>query len=187
MTREFLKELGITEETTEKIMAEHGKSLTAEQQKTAQKEKEMGLVQKNLDEANAVIQSYKDMKLDDIKKSAAEWETKAKALEAEKTEMSNQFLLEKALMGADAHDAELLEKAIDKTALKFEGGKIKGLDSQLKELKESKPFLFKPADASKDPTADSRFQSHSPAGSSGAGAGTAQSVLDSIFGDANNK
>lgn len=182
MTREFLKALGLADDMVDKIIDEHGKGLTAEQKKLSEKEKELALVQKSLDEANAVIQSYKDMKLEDIKKSAAEWEEKAKKLETEKTEMQNQFLLEKALMGAGAHDAELLEKALDKTTLKFENGKIKGLDSQIKELKETKAFLFKPKTDAPD-TGDERFESHEPSGGTGAGKNALESLMDGVFGE----
>lgn len=182
MTREFLKSLGLADDITGKIIDEHGKGLTAEQKKLTEKEKELALVQKSLDEANTVIQSYKDMKLEDIKKSAADWEEKAKNLETEKTEMLNRFTLEKALMNAGAHDAELLEKAIDKTTLKFENGKVKGLDSQLKELKETKAFLFK-QDTNTHESGDDRFASHEPSGGTGAGKNAIESIMNGVFGD----
>lgn len=182
MTREWLKSLGLADDMVDKIIDEHGKGLTAEQKKFSEKEKELALVQKSLDEANTVIQLYKDMKLEDIKKSAADWEEKAKNLETEKTEMLNQFTLEKALMSAGAHDAELLEKAIDKTTLKFENGKIKGLDSQIKELRETKAFLFKQNPDSSE-GGDNRFASHEPSGGTGAGKNAIESIVNGVFGD----
>lgn len=49
-----------------------------------------------------------------------------------------------ALRGAltDAHDADLVMGLIDKGKLKLDGGKVEGLEDQLKGLRETKSFLF---------------------------------------------
>lgn len=69
MKRDFLKGLGLDDETIDTIMAEYGKNV--------QKNKEtIDELTKQIEDANKEIQSYKDMDIDSIKKSASDWETK---------------------------------------------------------------------------------------------------------------
>lgn len=50
----------------------------------------------------------------------------------------------KIAIGSTAHDSDIVTGLIDKTKLIIsEDGKLTGLSEQLKDLKESKPFLFK--------------------------------------------
>ena len=78
--REFLKGLDLDGETIDKIMAEHGKVVTEDKE-------QLSTLTKQIEDANSEIQSYKDMDIESIKKSAGEWETKYKDLvEAQKAE-----------------------------------------------------------------------------------------------------
>ena len=66
----FLKGIGITDkDTVQKITETYAADIKAEQDAAA-------AVQTQLDEASKTIQSYKDMDIDGIKQSAADWETK---------------------------------------------------------------------------------------------------------------
>ena len=82
MTREFLKNLDLGEgahlsdEAIDAIMAEHGKSITANQNTIQTLTTERDGLKTQLDEANKTIKSYADMDIDGIKKAAADWETK---------------------------------------------------------------------------------------------------------------
>ena len=134
MKREFLKELGLTDEQIDKIMAENGKDIAREQEKTGEKDKEIELIGSQLKEANKTIKSYKDMDIDGIKKSANEWETKAKQLEKEKVVLKNDYALKSAIDNANSIDGDLLMKIINKEDLKFQDDKIIGLDEQIKEF-----------------------------------------------------
>ena len=48
-------------------------------------------------------------------------------------------------IGSDAHDKSLVYDLLKLETIKVEGDKVEGLAEQLKELKKTKPFLFKPA------------------------------------------
>lgn len=73
--REFLKGLELDDETIDTIMVEHGKLVTKDKE-------EINNLKKQVDDANKKIQSYKDMDIESIKKSADEWKTKFEEIEA---------------------------------------------------------------------------------------------------------
>lgn len=78
--REFLKGLELDDETINTIMAEYGKLITKDKEKITE-------LTKQIDDANKEIQSYQDMDIDSIKKSANEWEDKYnKLIENQKAE-----------------------------------------------------------------------------------------------------
>ena len=75
MKREFLEGLELDKETIDTIMAEYGKS-------TQGLREERDNLKTQIDDANKEIQSYKDMDIDSIKKSADDWKTKYEEMEA---------------------------------------------------------------------------------------------------------
>ena len=82
MKRDFLKNLDIgngahlSDDLVEQIMAEAGKTKTEMQNAITSLTTERDGLKTQLSDANATIQSYKDMDIDGIKQSAADWETK---------------------------------------------------------------------------------------------------------------
>ncbi len=82
MKRDFLKNLDLgngahlTDDLIDQIMAEAGKTKTEMQNTITSLTTERDGLQAQLSDANATIQSYKDMDIDGIKQSAADWETK---------------------------------------------------------------------------------------------------------------
>lgn len=79
MKREFLEGLELDKETIDTIMAEYGKS-------TQGLREERDNLKSQIDDATKEIQSYKDMDIDSIKKSASDWETKYNDLVKEQKE-----------------------------------------------------------------------------------------------------
>ena len=143
MKREFLKELGITDEQIDKIMAENGGDIQREQDKLNEKVKELEIVSGQLTEANKTIKSYKDMDIDKIKQSSAEWEEKYnKAMGDLKTERESN-LLDKLLLSVNTHDADVVKGLLKKEELVFKDDNVLGLDKQIETLKKDKPYLFK--------------------------------------------
>ena len=88
--KEYLESLEIGEgkvklssEEIKAILAEHGKTVTTETDKVKQSLNEtISNYQNQLKTANDTIQSYKDMDIDSIKKSADDWKTKYEEMEA---------------------------------------------------------------------------------------------------------
>lgn len=75
MKREFLEGLNLDKETIDSIMSEYGKT-------TQVLRDEMDTLKTQIDNANKEIQSYKDMDIESIKKSADDWKTKYEEMEA---------------------------------------------------------------------------------------------------------
>lgn len=78
MKREFLEGLKLEKDTIDAIMAENGKDIERENAKTEEEKTQKDLLDRQLKEATKTIKSYKDMDVDAIKTSAADWEEKAK-------------------------------------------------------------------------------------------------------------
>lgn len=149
MKREFLRGLDLSDEVIDKIMAKHGE--TVEKFKAAG-EKEETLNQtiqdlkEQLGEANEQIKEFQDMDIEGIKKAATEWEEKAKNAqsESEKKIQKMQFdhALEGALKNAKARNVKAVGALLDLDGIKFENGKLTGLEKQLETLKQDSGYLF---------------------------------------------
>ena len=130
---------------------------------------ELSGVKEQLTAANTTIQSYKDMDIDGIKKSAAEWqqkyETDTKSLQEKLDAQATEFAARTYLGGFQYADDLVKDAIYDKfMAKKFkrsEDGKFEGADAWMEEMKKSFPSSF----AASKPAAD-------PAGIPPAGSGT---------------
>lgn len=182
MNREMLKDLGLEEEAINKIMAENGKDIENAKGDLKAKESELQKVQEQLKEANKTIESYKDMNIEDIKKSAEDWEGKAKELETELTQTRNEALLDKNLAAINTYDPDMLKKALNQEEIIFKDGEIIGLDKQIESLKESKAYLFK-AEAPAEPEQPSiqGVKSYEPGTSGASGATGMQAEIEAVF------
>lgn len=85
MKREDLEKLGLSEEQVNGIMKLKSTAMSEMDtlnSKIAQLTTDKENLQKQLNDANTEIQSYKDMDIDSIKKSAEDWKTKFEEMEA---------------------------------------------------------------------------------------------------------
>lgn len=103
-----------------------------------------------LGEANTTIQSYKDMDIDGIKKSAADWETKyntdTKALQDKLDAQATEFAAEK-YMGQFQFTSPLVAKAAMAEFMaqgfkRSEDGTFLGADDFMTKMKENNPGAF---------------------------------------------
>lgn len=123
---------------------------------------ELAGVQQQLTDANATIQSYKDMDIDGIKQSAQNWETKynadTAALQQKLADQETEFAA-KTYLGGYKFANDLVKKQIFSEFMekKFarEGEKFLGADDFMKEMQSKYPSAFetepKPADPPADP------------------------------------
>lgn len=105
---------------------------------------------KLLEDANATIQSYKDMDIDGIKKSASDWEEKyntdTKALQDKLDAQATEFAAEKYMgqyqftspLAAKAAMAEFMEQGFKRS----DDGTFLGADDFMAKMKESNPGAF---------------------------------------------
>lgn len=153
MKTEFLKSLNLSQEVIDKIMAENGKDIAAEQKKAdkiIQERDSYKLKAENLEiqvnDANAEIQKFKDMDVEGIRQAADEWKEKAEKAEADAnkqiSEMKFDYALTAALTGAKAKNVKAVKALLDMEGLKLNDDKIIGLDEQLSQIKADNDYLF---------------------------------------------
>jgi ABC-type transporter Mla subunit MlaD len=149
MKREFLEGLGLEKEKIDSIMAEHGKTVEGQKTKVTDLTTSLDDVKKQLDQRDKDLKELKrqaegnadlQKNFDDLEK---QYKTDKDTYEAKlkDTQMTSALKLE---LAGKVHDADLVAGLIEKNKIELgEDGNIKkGLDDQLKTLKESKAFLF---------------------------------------------
>ena len=153
MKTEFLKSLNLSQEVIDKIMAENGKDIAVEQKKAEKVIKESDSyklkaesLETQVNDANTEIQKFKDMDIDGIKKAADDWKETAEKAKADAdkqiSQMKFDYALSAALTGAKAKNAKAVKALLDMDGLKFNDGKIVGLDEQLAQIKADNDYLF---------------------------------------------
>ena len=153
MKTEFLKRLNLSHEVIAKIMAENGKDIAVEQKKAEKVIQERDSyklkaesLETQVNDANTEIQKFKDMDIDGIKKAADDWKETAEKAKADAdkqiSQMKFDYALSAALTGAKAKNAKAVKALLDMDGLKFNDGKIVGLDEQLAQIKADNDYLF---------------------------------------------
>lgn len=153
MKTEFLKSLNLSQEVIDKIMAENGKDIAVEQKKAEKIIQERDSyklkaesLETQVNDANTEIQKFKDMDIEGIKKAADDWKETAEKAKADAdkqiSQMKFDYALSAALTGAKAKNAKAVKALLDMDGLKFNDGKIVGLDEQLAQIKADNDYLF---------------------------------------------
>lgn len=113
---------------------------------------------KQLDDANGIIKSYKDMDIDGIKQSAKDWETKytedTKKLQEQLASQERTFAAERYLDGQKIK-SPLSRKTILGEFLaqdmEFKDGKFSGADDYMKKIREQYPDEFEAEEKKEEP------------------------------------
>lgn len=156
MKRELLKELGLTDEQINRIMTENGKDIEKHKQETVKANQDLekykseveGL-KTQLTDANTQIQSFKEMDIEGIKRSADEWKSKYEA----DTENLNKQLADKdyeyglkeyigKYQFANDRVKNSIIQDLKSKEFKLENGVFLGADDYMKQLQESEPTSF---------------------------------------------
>lgn len=154
MTKEELKELGLNEEQIKSVFKINGQDIENAKQGLSSKEAELKLAKQQLEaanedlkDANKEIQSYKDMDIDSIKKSADEYKEKyEQAQEDAKEQVENlKFAnqLDQALIAAQAKNPKAVKAVLgDLEELKKAEDREEAINKALEEIKETDDYLF---------------------------------------------
>lgn len=184
MKRELLRELGLSEEQIEKVMSEHGKTITDTSAKLAAAEESKKALEAQLVERDKDIKDLKKGAEDnaELAQKYADLETKYKGAKAEYEQQIKDTNLNHAVdmaLTGKVHDAGIVRGLLDRTKLTLdEQGQLGGLDEQLKGLSESKPFLFIPDQAT---GTNPSFNGARPAGGQPTPQPTPPSGEDALF------
>lgn len=146
MKREFLKELGLTDEQIDKIMSENGKDVEKAKGDLSTKETELASVKEQLETANSKIEEFKEMDVEGIKAAAEDYKTKyEEAQNKSKEELEKlkfEHKIESALSGAKAKNIKAVKALLDMEGLKLNGDEIVGLNEQLENIKKENSYMF---------------------------------------------
>ena len=146
MKREDLKELNLSDDALDKIMALHGADIEKHKNAVTTAKAEADTLKKQLDDAGKQIESFKGMDVEGIKKAADDWKAKyeqaqkdaAAQLESVKFEHS----LEGALSAAKAKNIKAVRALLNLEGLKLSDDGILGLKEQLEKIKAENDYLF---------------------------------------------
>lgn len=153
MIREELKELGLSDEQIDKVMASHGKVVNTTKQELETVTTERDNLKEQLTERDNQLNDLSDKLKDndeltaEINRLKDENKTTKEQYEADLKDLTMTNAIKLALAGK-VHDEDLASSLIDKEKLVVDGEKIVGLDEQIESLQESKSFLFKQEESS---------------------------------------
>lgn len=149
MKREDLKEQGLTPEQIEFVMKENGKDI--EHYKDI--EADRNNLKEQLDKANEAIEEFKELDLEEIQKAADEYKEKYEQAKEEAAEQLKQVKfdhkLNEVLSTNKARNTKAVMALLDMDSLEFDGEEIKGLEDQIKKVKEENDFLFESEEEAK--------------------------------------
>lgn len=149
MKREFLKDMKLTDEQIDAIMAENGKDVNGLKEQVNSLTTEKDGLQSQLTERDTQLKDLKG-KVKDSDELTAEIDQLQKAnkeakekYEADLTAQQKSFLVDKALNSAGARNAKAVSSLLDLDSVEVKDGQLTGLDDQLKSLRDSDSYLFK--------------------------------------------
>lgn len=148
MKREFLKDMKLTDEQIDAIMAENGKDVNGLKEQVNSLTTEKDGLQSQLTERDTQLKDLKG-KVKDSDELTAEIDKLQKAnkeakdkYEADLTAQQKSFLVDKALTNAGARNAKAVSSLLDLDSVEVKDGQLAGLDDQLKALRESDGYMF---------------------------------------------
>lgn len=152
MTKDELKALGLSDEQVAKVAEDYEKNYV-EKSRYAAKEDEVKAAKEESKTARGELdklkKDHKDnaelVKQIDELRAAADARDKEHAAKVKAMEIDS--IVEKSLLGAKAKNTAAVRALLQLDGAEAENGAIKGLDDQIKKLKESDAYLFEEENA----------------------------------------
>lgn len=139
MKTEMLKELGLSQDQIDKIMAENGKDIAAEQAKTSAKDGELAKANETIQGLQETVKKFDGVDPEQLKKDLADLQKK---YDADISQAKLDSALELALVQHKARNTKAVRALLKADAIKLDGDKLLGLDEQLTALKKDAAYLF---------------------------------------------
>lgn len=150
MTREFLEEKGITDkEVINAILDKYHESIKdykekAERYETIEAENKN--LKEQITERDKDLKELKKIDVKEMQNKIDELENKNKSMKEESDkqllETKKNLLIENSLISSKAKNLKAIKGLLDMDKISIENDSIKGLDEQIKSLKESDSYLF---------------------------------------------
>lgn len=155
MNREFLKELGLSDEQVESIMKEHGKTVNSTKDELDKIKQEKQSVEserdtlksqnderdKKLEELQNNSEGNEELKatIDELKRANAK---EKEELEQQLREQKFNYELDQKLLGHKVRNVKAVRALLDTDTIKMDDEGIKGLSEQIENLQETDSYLF---------------------------------------------
>lgn len=139
MKTEMLKEMGLTQDQIDKIMAENGKDIAAEQAKTTAKDGELTKANETIQGLQETVKKFDGVNPEQLKKDLADLQKK---YDADISQAKLDSALELALVQSKARNTKAVRALLKAETIKLDGDKLLGLDEQLTALKKDAAYLF---------------------------------------------
>ena len=146
MKTEFLKALGLEQETINKIMEENGKDVNAEKEKTRKAEGERDNYKTQLDTVNTKLEEFEGVDVKDLQGQITklQGDLKAKDDEYAAKEADRLFTdsLTTSIKDAGGRNAKAIMALLDIDALKASKDQTEDIKKALESAKKSDAYLF---------------------------------------------
>ncbi|MEV9640428.1 phage scaffolding protein [Mammaliicoccus sciuri] len=146
MNREALKEMGLTDEQIDKVMASHGTVVNTTKQELSDVTSERDTLKTTLQDRDKQLNALKDIKPEELKQQIADLQAANEEKDNEHAAAMKDVQLSNAIKLAltnSVHDVDVASTLIDKEKLVIgNDGNVVGLDEQVAALKENKSYLF---------------------------------------------
>lgn len=151
MQREFLQNLGLSDEQVQAVLVQHGKSTNEIKGKLAQAEEQVADLQNQIGDRDKQLKKLEKATGDnqelaqEIDKLRKENEQAAKDYQSKIAKQAKDFAISNALKDAGAKNTKATLALLDMDKVSVdEEGQLSGLSDQLEELQKTDAYLFTP-------------------------------------------
>ncbi len=148
MERKFLKDLGISDDIIEKVMAENGKDINELKSAGETSKTTLADLQKQVSERDKQLETLKKSSGDNeaLKKQITGLQTANKQAKDEYDANLKKLTLggkiDVALLGAKAKNVKAVRALLDESKISLDGENVLGLNEQLEQVRKDNPYLF---------------------------------------------
>lgn len=146
MKTEFLKELGLTDEQIDKIMAENGKDIKREQDKLTKVELERDNYKNQLETAQTALKDFEGVDINNLKNEIEKLQNDLKAkdeqYQKELAERDFNVLLDNHINSAGAKNAKAVKALLDIEALKASKNQEADIKAAIEACQKENDYLF---------------------------------------------
>ena len=142
MKTEFLKALGLEQETINKIMEENGKDVNAEKEKTRKAEGERDNYKTQLDTVNTKLEEFEGVDVKDLQGQITKLQGDLKAKEDECAAKEAERVFTTAIKAAGGRNEKAVIAMLDMESLKGSKNQSEDIKKALEDVKKSDGYLF---------------------------------------------
>lgn len=159
MNRDFLKELGLTDEQADKVVAKHGEAIQSVNSKLANAESQVESLNSQVKDRDTQIATLSDQagNSDEMKKQIEDLQSTIKTNDEQAAQNLLQVKQDNAIQNylkdAGARDVKAILPFVDSDTIKYDDdkGELTGLSEQVEKIKGDHDYLFQEEEKPNEP------------------------------------